>query len=466
MLLSKDGRAKYDELYKKRVVLTSQRTGPLVDLVDLPAGDGEYGVLEGFNSTIRHDGSQLVRWWLRSDSNGESALAFALRSKLDGHERSARVAGNLLDWVYFKSDLFKTDPAGPQFGLVHWAHDSDSLYGDNDIKIILSCMGTAALLGEDRWDEVMLQNITANFRTTGTNGFRGGSLQNLKGGWRRYWSRDITNFAPHYEAWIWASYLWAYDKTRDPVFLERTRKAVRLMMEAYPDQWTWTNGIQQERGRMLLTLAWLIRVDDQPEYRAWLKRLATTCGSVRIDCGAIREELGNLGKGDIRRRARTRSTASTRPRPSTKTATPWPTCSIPATSPSSVCTRPTPPRATRSIGKWPMGWPSSSSASRFGARPIRSWTAAGSAPSTTEVGLLGLQRRCRLGRLVVEVGWTKGWIPTVLAMRELDLNLWDLTKDSKIGRHWEKTKARCCRRRVDDEARLPMPESARPPPTA
>ena len=76
-----------------------------------PAGDGEHGVLEGFNSTIRHDGTQPVRWWLRSDSNGESALAFALRSKIDGDERSARVAANLLDWVYFNSGLFQKDPA-------------------------------------------------------------------------------------------------------------------------------------------------------------------------------------------------------------------------------------------------------------------------------------------------------------------------------------------------------------------
>jgi hypothetical protein len=45
------------------------------------------------------------------------------------------------------------------------------------------------------------------------------------------------------------------------------------------------------------------------------------------------------------------------------------------------------------------------------------------------------------GAWAIEVGWTQGWIPTVLAMRELDLNLWDLTKDSKVGTHWETTKA-------------------------
>ena len=40
-------------------------------------GDGR-GVLEGIVSEVHLDGSQPVRWWLRSDSNGESSL-LALR---------------------------------------------------------------------------------------------------------------------------------------------------------------------------------------------------------------------------------------------------------------------------------------------------------------------------------------------------------------------------------------------------
>lgn len=33
------------------------------------------------------------------------------------------------------------------------------------------------------------------------------------------------------------------------------------MMASYPEQWSWTNGIQQERARMILPLAWLYRVE-------------------------------------------------------------------------------------------------------------------------------------------------------------------------------------------------------------
>ena len=47
-----------------------------------------------------------------------------------------------------------------------------------------------------------------------------------------------------------------------------------MTMAAYPDKWKWTNGIQQERAKMLLPLAWLVRVEDTPEHRDWLRKIA------------------------------------------------------------------------------------------------------------------------------------------------------------------------------------------------
>jgi hypothetical protein len=40
------------------------------------------------------------------------------------------------------------------------------------------------------------------------------------------------------------------------------------------------------------------------------------------------------------------------------------------------------------------------------------------------------------GAWSIEVGWTQGWISTVLALRELGLNLWDMTRDSHAARRW------------------------------
>jgi len=204
------------------------------------AGDGRFGVLEGFSSQINYLGQQPIRWWLRTDSNGESALAFALRSKIDGDQRSRRIAANLSDWVYFNSPFFQKDPAKSNFGLIYWGTGTPSLCGDNDIKSILGCLGTAAVLESDRWDEVLVQNILGNFRTTGVYGFRGAALDNrelLAKGWQHFWRSTDTHFAPHYQAWIWASYLWLYGKTHDRLLLDRTGSAIAMMMDAYPDRW-------------------------------------------------------------------------------------------------------------------------------------------------------------------------------------------------------------------------------------
>lgn len=443
MLIDESWKEKYHEYRSNGTIDPRKKIGPAPDPA-WPAGDGEYAVMEGASSTIRYDGTQPVRWWLRSDSIGESSLAFALRSKIDGDKRSQKIAGNLLDWVYFKSGLFRNDPAKGNFGLVHWAHDSSSLYGDNDIKIILGCMGTAALLGEDRWDKVLLQNITGNFRTTGVHGFRGGALQSaqlLRHGWQRYWQAGTLNYAPHYEAWVWASYLWAYDKTGDRLFLDRTRSAIEKMMTAYPDGWTWTNGIQQERGRMLLTLAWLIRVDDRPQYRQWLKRLATDMRKCQDASGGIREELGDLRKGQYRppqsNAAYGGNEASAIHENGDPMADMLYTCNF------------------AFLGLHEAYAATGDKQYKEMADKLAEFFVRIQVKSEAHPELDGGWFRCfdyekwdywgsnadhGWGAWSIEVGWTQGWIPTVLAMRELDVNLWDLTKASKIKTHWPATK--------------------------
>ena len=132
---------------------------------------------------------------VRTDVVGESALAFALRWKIDGDERSRQIAGNLLDWIYFTSPFFQKDPTKANFGSLYWCANNPSLYSVNDCYVILSTLGTAALLDTAQWDEVMLQLIMSNFRTTGVHGFRStlDNRQVLAKGWQHFW-RSQTPF--------------------------------------------------------------------------------------------------------------------------------------------------------------------------------------------------------------------------------------------------------------------------------
>jgi len=411
----------------------------------VPRGDGRFGVLEGFSSQIRYDGKQPVRWWLRSDSNGETSLAFALRSRLDGDPRSRQVAAGLLDWIYFNSGLFQNDPAKGDFGLVHWASDTSSLYADNDVKIILGCLGTAAVLDNDRWDEPLLKNILGNYRTTGIFGYRGAALdghQVRKRGWRPFWQARTVHYAPHYQCWIWATYLWLYDKTRFEPLLERTRRAIRSMMAAYPDRWNWTNGIQQERGRMMLTLAWLIRVEDRPEYRAWLQRLADDMEKCQDPCGAIREEIAALELGQLRPPKSNAeygtNEASLIQQNGDPAADLLYTCNFTFLGLHEAHAATGDPRYRRMadrLAEFLLRVQVRSEAhpeldgAWFRAFDFRRWEYWG---SNADSGW---------GAWSIEVGWTQAWIPTVLALRELGWNLWDLSRTSRIARHWQECRA-------------------------
>ncbi|MCP4452028.1 MAG: hypothetical protein GY809_11245, partial [Planctomycetes bacterium] len=269
----------------------------------LAAGDGRFGILEGHASRLDWDGTQQYRYCRRADCQAESALALSMRSRLDSDARSRAMAGNLMDYLYFTSPLRqgpRNDPDSTSYGLLSWGAypaSSKHYYGDDNARVFLGSIGTAANLNSSKWDKSILELILGNFRTTGKYGFRGPCLHEdslKKKDWHEYWSSETVNVHPHFESWIWTSYLWLYDKVGHDMLLTRTRDAIRQCMEAYPD-WKWTNGIQQERGRMILVLAWLIRVDDTTQHRAWLKRVATDLLAHQAPCGGIQEEVGLSG---------------------------------------------------------------------------------------------------------------------------------------------------------------------------
>ncbi|MEI6783727.1 MAG: hypothetical protein WCQ21_22780, partial [Verrucomicrobiota bacterium] len=438
MLLSEEGWKEYQE---RRATRKIDPNNPVGSMPLAAAGDGRFGVLEGVASQIRYDGSQAARWWLRSDCNGESSLAFALHGKMDGDGRSRSVASNLLDWVYVRSGLFQNDPAKANYGLLFWAPDNaQALYQDNDVKAILGCLGTAGALGTDRWDEALVKNILGNFRTTGRYGFRGWRLENpdlLRDGWQNYWLRSTILFQPHYEAWTWATYLWLYDKTHWAPLLEKPRYAIRKTMQAYPKNWRWTNGIQQERGRMLLALAWLIRVDDRPEHRAWLRQMADDLERCQDPSGAIREELGPPGHGDMAPPASNAAYGSNEAPLIQENGDPVAdllyTCNFAFLGLNEAFAATGDAQYRRMADRLAEfliriqvrselhpeldgGW--------FRAFDYRQWEYWG---SNADSGW---------GAWAIEAGWTQAWIPTVLALRQMKTSLWELSASSQVARHF------------------------------
>lgn len=277
--------------------------GPPMDL-DLPSGDGSLGVMEGHYSYINHDGSQPYRYWLRADCVAETAMTLAVANDIRKNTQNEKIAENLMDFL-FNSDAFKTDsskdPKMSSYGLIGWAATRPSrYYGDDNARVLLGSILSAQMLEEKKWDTQMLELILANFRTAGSNGFRGGALNGKdidERTWQTLMKGEFENIAPHYESWLWAIYLWLYDKTGRQPLLAKAKSAISITMANYPDNWKWTNGIQQERARMILPLAWLVRVEDTEQHRDWLNTVCDDLLKYQVESGALREELGEGSKG-------------------------------------------------------------------------------------------------------------------------------------------------------------------------
>lgn len=273
---------------------------------DKPNGNGMLGILEGHASTIYYNGSQEYRYWMRADVQGEVSMALAAAGQLLNNKDYSNRSANLVNFVLNTSNLrsgAKNDPHSPVFGLIGWATTHPNVfYGDDNARAILGMIAASAYLKTGRWNKKLVEAILANFRTTGKEGFRGERLEEkdiLKNGWQYYQNRDVIHISPHFESWMWACYLWLYNKTGYKPLLTKTERAIRITMDGYPYKWLWGSSMQTQRARMILPLAWLVRADDTPEHRRWLDKMVNELLKYQDESGAIREELGK-GKGLFR----------------------------------------------------------------------------------------------------------------------------------------------------------------------
>lgn len=407
----------------------------------LPRGDGRHGILEGHISKIFTDGNQPMRWLLRGDCNAESAMAFALGGHLHNDLAQQQVAASLMNFVYFDSDLYRSDPDSPTYGLLGWysyRSGPDSFWGNDGSKAIIGSFTTAAALDNSRWNERILTSILANFRTTGPLGFRDGmplSTRSLnEHGWEYFAARRSIAPWPQREAWAWACYLWLYDKTGFQPLLEQARNALQMTMQRYPDGWGYAlNEMQMERGRILLPLAWLVRVDDTPEHRRWLRRVTDDMLARQDDSGAIQEQLRakshqrneDYGTGEV-------SILHADGDPCADVFYSMPPAFLGLVEAAAATGDPVYSQAADKTAKFLTriqvrseshptldgGW--------FRAFDFKKWD------------YWGGNGDSGWGAWSSETGWVQSHIVAAMAMREKKSSLWDFTATSSIGEHFEK----------------------------
>ncbi len=253
---------------------------------------------EGFLSQIDSDGRQELRICFRSDCFAESAMVLALHHQLTGDPEDRRLAERLLDTVWCTKEFYNDDPATEYYGLNNWFDNSKVFYGDDNARTLLGSLLARSVLGETRWDERLLRCLLANLRTSSRKtGFRPERLDAQENSpffkedktWRDHYESDVVYCAGHFEAYLWACFLLAYKETGKRRFLETAETGLRYMMETYPDGWRWTNSMTAEIARMLLPLAFLMRAEDTPEHREWLRFMCGETLAHMVPCGAFQD---------------------------------------------------------------------------------------------------------------------------------------------------------------------------------
>ena len=209
--------------------------------------------------------------------------------------------------------------SGDAFGIKSWTtsdHAYQEYFADDDARGLLAAVATAGLLRTERWHSTIVTAVLGNLRHTPRNGFSvsasGSAVFSSMvdsqtfdpvDGWRKRYDSEggAPDFSPHYQSYIWAVYLWAFDRSGFAPLYDRAVAAITTMMENYPSKWIPTdNGIAMQRARMILPLAFLVQVNDTALHREWLSTMIEGFLTRRHCEGswcAYKEELSHEGWG-------------------------------------------------------------------------------------------------------------------------------------------------------------------------
>ena len=131
----------------------------------------------------------------------------------------------------------------------------------------------------------------ALLRTTGTDGFRPPNINGRQleaGGWRQFFDHPQRSGGdnPHFIAQLWANFLWLYKATGIELFKTQALTGLSLYMAGWPTVIA-TESLTEELSRLMLPLAWRVRLEDTPQNRdelrnCWLALKASWNHSVGV----------------------------------------------------------------------------------------------------------------------------------------------------------------------------------------
>jgi len=263
---------------------------------------GEWGVFEGFASLINENGIQTVQPGMRGDCMGETVLALAVDAALSGRPSSREISSQLLKTLFTSGRISDINPASQTYGGLWFYENLPVVYGDDNSRAGFGAVLAGELLDHQANISDIIRMAYSLLRTTGPSGLRRPNLINPRNftrgrTWENYQQEIFEECRPHYQAYHWAFNLQMYVLTEDRDFLISAKNAMQKAAEVFPD-YLWQNGASTDWARVLLPFAMLVEVEDTPENRQQLKKMADYFISKMNEYGVVPELMGKreLGK--------------------------------------------------------------------------------------------------------------------------------------------------------------------------
>ena len=253
-----------------------------LDTGNLNPGQGSLGIFEGYLSLISQ-GSQATSVRIRSDCVAESAAALSLGgwnggNWSDGTAASTAIA--LLTHVFTAAQhndgngATKETTPSPLSGLLRWgtnveAARREELFSDDQYRALLSSAFAATVLNTTAFHVPIARLLLSNARLINRNGctaWLGNPASDLVvNGWQHYHDdASFTSELQYFQASARAGNLFGYALTSNAtMFLDRTVIGLNNSMQSfYAKKWGCQVGLTPALSRMILPLAWLVRVMD------------------------------------------------------------------------------------------------------------------------------------------------------------------------------------------------------------
>lgn len=164
---------------------------------------------------------------------------------------------------------------------------AECYYSDDNARVNMGGLAAAALLDHDGYDPELAKGALALLRTTGPDGYRpmtihGTELPKLDS-WKNFFAKNSKSPSenPHYIAQMWALFLLWHRISGVELFKTQALKGIGDYMSTVycgcrnkplcDCKWEVTETITEEQIRVLLPLAWRVRIDNSTVNRDQLR---------------------------------------------------------------------------------------------------------------------------------------------------------------------------------------------------